>query len=149
MIILKNLFHFNLPVTEMLEIYGLYIISVVEQACVVWSSSLTKEEQLDLERVQKVALRIILQEHYIITYLHVLKMAGQPTIKARRNKLSLYFARNCLKNEMTGDMFPRSSDLVNTRKHEDFIVPYARTERLAKSALPHIARQLNANAQCL
>ena len=62
MIILKNLFHFNLPITDMLEIYCLYIRSVVEQACVVWHSSLTKGEELDIERIQKVAMRIILQE---------------------------------------------------------------------------------------
>ena len=55
MVILKNLFHFKLPIIEMLEIYSLYIRSVVEQASVVWSSSLTEGEQLDLERVQKVA----------------------------------------------------------------------------------------------
>ena len=41
MIILKNLFHFNLTIIEMLEIYSLYIRSMVEQASVVWSSSLT------------------------------------------------------------------------------------------------------------
>ena len=35
MSILKNLYHFNLPLSEMLEIYILYIRSVVEQAAVV------------------------------------------------------------------------------------------------------------------
>merc|ERR1712129_212108 len=48
MIILKNLFHFNLPIEEMLNIYFLYIRSVVEQAAVVWHSSITKGEQYDL-----------------------------------------------------------------------------------------------------
>ena len=46
MIILKNLYHFNLPLSDMIEIYCLYIRSVVEQAAVVWHSSLTKGEQL-------------------------------------------------------------------------------------------------------
>ena len=64
MIILKNLFHFNLPIEEMIDIYYLYIRSVVEQSAVVWHSSLTKGEQLDIERVQKVALRIILKDEY-------------------------------------------------------------------------------------
>ena len=146
MIILKNLFHFNLPITEMLEIYFLYIRSVVEQASVVWSSSLTKGEQLDLERVQKVALKIILQEHYT-NYSHALQLTGLPTLKARRNKLSLSFAKSCLKNKVTSDMFPRNTNVVNTRQHELFYVPHAKTERYAKSAIPHMARQLNANTQ--
>ena len=42
MTILKNLFHFKLPIPEMVEIYCLYIRSVVEQASVVWHSSLNK-----------------------------------------------------------------------------------------------------------
>ena len=145
MIILKNLFNFNLPITEMLEIYFLYIRSVVEQASVVWSSSLTKGEQLDLERVQKVALKIILQEHYI-SYTHALKLTGLPTLKARRNKLSLSFARSCVKNNITSDIFPRNTNVVNTRQHELFYVPNAKTERFAKSSVPHMARQLNDNA---
>ena len=146
MIILKNLFHFNLPLIEMLEIYSLYIRSVVEQASVVWSSSLTKGEQLDLERVQKVALKIIMQDNYI-SYSHALKVTGLPTLKARRNKLSLNFAKNCLKNEMTSDMFPRNNNVVNTRQHEQYYVPHAKTERFAMSAIPHMARQLNDHAK--
>ena len=129
----------------MLEIYFLYIRSVVEQASVVWSSSLTKGEQLDLERVQKVALKIILQEHYI-SYTHALKLTGLPTLKARRNKLSLSFARSCVKNNITSDIFPSNTNVVNTRQHELFYVPNAKTERFAKSAIPHMARQLNDNA---
>ena len=146
MIILKNLFHFNLPIEEMLEIYCLYIRSVVEQACVVWHSSLTKGEQLDIERIQKVAMRIILQEHYI-SYSHALRITGMPTLKSRRNKLCLTFAKNCVRNNLTSDMFPRNSNNVNTRQHETFYVPHAKTDRFAKSAIPYMARLLNANVK--
>ena len=146
MTILKNLFHFKLPIPEMVEIYCLYIRSVVEQASVVWHSSLTKGEQLDLERVQKVALKIILQEHYDC-YANALKLTGLPTLKARRNKLSLNFARNCVKYQNTKDIFPENSNKTKTRQHEYYYVPHARTERFAKSAVPYMARQLNANAK--
>ena len=73
MSILTNLYHFNLP---------LIIRSVVEQAAVVWHSSITKGEQLDLERVQKVAFRIILKDHYI-NYTHALRITGMPSLKER------------------------------------------------------------------
>ena len=99
-----------------------------------------------MERVQKVALKIILQDKYI-NYSHALKVTGLPTLKARRNKLSLNFAKNCLKNEMTSDMFPRNNNVVNTRQHEQYYVPHAKTERFARSAIPYMARQLNAYAQ--
>ena len=146
MIILKNLFHFNLPVSEMIEIYSLYIRSVVEQAAVVWHSSLTKGEQLDIERIQKVAMRIILKDQYI-NYNHALKITGLPTLKTRRNNLCLKFAKNCVKNNMTSDMFPKNNIVFNTRQHEEYNVPYAKTERLARSAIPYMARLLNANVK--
>ena len=144
MAILKNLYHFNLPLSEMVEIYGLYIRSVVEQAAVVWHSSLTKGEQLDLERVQKVALRIILKDQYL-NYIHALKITGIPTLKARRNDLCLKFAKSCVKNNMTSDIFPLNNFILNTRQHEKYYVPHAKTDRLARSAIPHMARLLNAN----
>ena len=144
MIILKNLYHFNLPISDMIEIYCLYIRSVVEQAAVVWHSSLTKGEQLDIERIQKVAMRIMLQENYV-SYSHALKITGMPTLKSRRNKLCLTFAKNCVKTNLTNDMFPINSNNVNTRQHEKFYVPHAKTDRFAKSAIPYMARLLNAN----
>ena len=56
MIILRNLYQFDVPLEELVEIYILYIRSVVEQSSVVGHSSITKGEQMDIERVQKVAL---------------------------------------------------------------------------------------------
>ena len=72
MSILSNLLSFSVPLHELIHIYILYIRSVVEQACIVWHSSLTKGESLDLERIQKVALRIILGDSYR-TYEEALK----------------------------------------------------------------------------
>ena len=64
MVILRNLNTFHVPVEEMINIYCLYIRSVAEQSCVVRASSITCGEENDLERVQKLALRIILQSEY-------------------------------------------------------------------------------------
>ena len=92
------------------------------------------------------AIRIILQENYL-NYTHALKVTGIPTLKSRRIKLSLKFAKNCLKNNMTSDMFPLNTNNVNTRHHEKFHVPHAKTDRLAKSAIPYMARLLNENVK--
>ena len=64
MMILHKLYDFNLPLEEMINIYILFIRSMVEYACVVWHSSITDEESRSIERVQKTALRIILKEEY-------------------------------------------------------------------------------------
>ena len=63
MIILKKLVQFDVPLGDLLHIYMLYIRSVIEQSAVVWHSSITKGEQNDLERTQKVALRIMVGFH--------------------------------------------------------------------------------------
>ena len=142
MVILKKLVQFNVPLAELIQIYTLYIRSVVEQSAVVWHTSITIGEQKDLERVQKVALRIVLGQQYT-TYTEALKITGLQNLKTRRTMLSLNFAIKCVKNEKTSFMFPRNENPVDTRHHEYFEVTKARTNRLAKSAIPFMQRLLN------
>ena len=142
MIIIKNLFKFNVPISDLVLIYTLYIRSVLEQSAVVWHSSITKGEELDIERVQKVALKIILSEQYT-TYSEALRLTGLDSLKFRRKKLCLNFAKKCLKSDFTKDIFKENEPLLNTRSHEKFHVPFARTERLAKSAIPYMIKLLN------
>ena len=81
---------------DMIEIYIICIRSVVEQSAVVWDSSLTGGEQLDLERVQKVALCIILKNDYT-SYSDALEITGLDTLKSRSKKLCHNFAKMCEK----------------------------------------------------
>ena len=52
---------------DLVDIYILYIRSVLEYCAVVWHSSLTVELARSLERVQKKCLRVILGEDYDLT----------------------------------------------------------------------------------
>ena len=142
MIILQKLYEFNLPTEEMLSIYILFIRCMVEYCCVVWHSSITVEEGSSIERVQKTALRIILRENYT-DYSSALQLTGLDRLHDRRTKLSLTFAKKCLKNNKNEDLFPLNVKSVNTRQHEKYFVTPARTERLAKSAVPYLQRLLN------
>ena len=142
MVILHKLGKFCLPISDLVNIYVLYIRSVVEQSAVVWNSSITKGEQLDIERVQKCALRIILKDKYL-SYQNSLELCGLESLKTRRNKLSLSFALKCLKSESTKDMFPVRDFHTNTRFSERYVVTKSCTERLAKSAIPFMQRLLN------
>ena len=143
MIILKKLVQFSIPIEELIQIYILYIRSIVEQYAVVWHSSITNGERNDLERIQKVALRIIFGNTYT-TYSDALEQAGLDTLAARRKKLCLNFAKKCIKNEKTQSMFPTNELKVGTRNHEISKVTNAKTDRLAKSAIPYMQRLLNA-----
>ena len=144
MIILHNLFKFGLPVDELVQIYILYIRSLVENSSVVWHSSLKIAEIRAIERVQKVALKIILNEDFI-NYSHALKISGLPSLYERRIMLCKKFAINCIRNAKTSHMFPMNmlKTEVNTRYPEKFFVQPARTERLKRSAIPYMQRLLN------
>ena len=142
MIMLQKLYGFDLPTDEMLNIYTLYIRSLVEYCCVVWHSSITEEDCASIERVQKTALRIILKEDYI-DYSSALQLTGLERLKDRRTQLSLSFAKKCVKSKLSENLFPENEKLVNTRQHEKYFVTPARTERLAKSSIPYLQRLLN------
>ena len=98
MIILHNLFDFDLPMTEMINIYILYIRSILESSAVVWHSSLTQSDERKIERIQKTALRIILAGEYE-NYEQALIIAELQTLKERRKFLCKKFAKNCLKSQ--------------------------------------------------
>ena len=63
---------------------------LTEQTSVVRHSSITKGEQKDLERMQKVALGIILGQDYSY-YENYLKITGLETLTSRRTKCWPYF----------------------------------------------------------
>ena len=98
----------------------------------------------DIERVQKVALRIILQENYE-DYQTALSITALESLKIRRKDLCLRFAKSCVKSEKNQDMFPIKEKVVNTRPHEKYYVTPAKTCRLANSAIPYLQRLLNEN----
>ena len=142
MVILHNLYDFKLPIEEMVEIYIMYIRSVLESSAVVWHSSITKGEEIEIERVQKVALRIILKENYEC-YDRALNITSLETLKERRTQLCQSFAQKCTKNENTKAMFPLKPINVHTRDHDKYFVQHATTARLANSAIPYMQRLLN------
>ena len=141
-IMLRKLCEFKVNINDLIQIYILYIRSVVEQSCVVWGSAITEQEKLDIERIQKTSLKIIYKADYI-SYENALTLSKLPSLTERRAKLMLKFALKCVKNERTATMFPKSRANRTTRNKEQYEVPYARTERYRQSAIPTMARLLN------
>ena len=138
MLILHKLSEFEVPIEDMLNIYVLYIRSIVENSAVVWHSSLTTLEETELER----ALRIILKEDYE-NYGNSLHLTGLPTLQDRRFQLCKSFALKSAKNEKTKDMFPLNPSTAGTRNFEKYKLTQASTSRLKDSAIPFMQRLLN------
>ena len=144
--LLHKLASFSVPFDDLIHIYILYVRSILEQSCQVWHSSLTLENVKDLERIQKNALKIILQEKYE-NYTNALALTGLKSLIERRKELSLRFAKACLKNNQTNSMFPVNPTStaydIHTRHREKFLVTKCNTTRLKNSAIPYMQSLLN------
>ena len=70
---------------DLVDLYHKHVRRILEYAAPVWHSSLTGEDRLKLERVQKTALHIILGENYK-SYSSALKVTGNLTLFERRRK---------------------------------------------------------------
>ena len=141
--ILHRLSPFKVSQEDMVEIY---IRSILEMNCQVWHYSLTDTERYCLERVQKIACRVILKTKYS-SYSQALAVLKLETLDKRRTKLCLTFAKRCLKHPTASKMFPlKPATKYNTRKQEKFKVQFAKTSRLRNSAIPQVQRALNTNS---
>ena len=147
MIILHKLYGFNVPDSDLVVIYTQYLRSILEQSCQVWHYSITEQESTDIERVQKVAMKVILKDRYI-DYEEALERLCLDKLSERREMLCLRFAKKCTKHEHTKDMFPLNQpNTQNLRDTEKYEVTSTNTARLLKSAIPQLQRALNRDAK--
>ena len=98
----------------------------------------------DIERVQKAAVKIIMGNKYQ-GYEQALKFLKLDSLKERRLKMALRFAKRSLKLEQFSKLFPLNdtSHLMTMRNPERYIVNVSNTERYKKSAVPFLQRLLN------
>ena len=142
--LLRKVAGFGPPLEDLKTVYISFIRSLLEQSATVWHSSLSNENSEDLERVQKSACRIMLQEQYR-GYRNALNRLELETLSERRENLCLNFALKCAKNPKTINMFPRKNKQhgMNTRNPDEFKVQFANTESLKNSSILYMQRLLN------
>ena len=73
MVIMHKLYEFSIPIHDMVQIYCLFVRSILEFNTTVWFASISEEEKSDLECVQKVACKLLLKQQYA-TYENALKI---------------------------------------------------------------------------
>ena len=142
--LLRKLSSFNAPQRDLLLVYKVFIRSILEHSSNVWHSGLTLENETDLERVQKIAMKIILKDKYI-SHENALITLELETLKERREYLCLNFARKCLKNKKMKHLFPPndSKHIMKPRNYEHFKVLFARTNRFKESPIIYMQNILN------
>ena len=90
MTMLTKLKYVGTPVDDLLDVYILYIRSILEYCSVVWHSTLTVQQAADIENVQKLCLKIILGADYS-NYGESLKMLAIDKLSVRRDARCLKF----------------------------------------------------------
>ena len=139
--IIRRMLQYNLNIETMFDVYTKEVRSILELAVPVWHSGLTRRQSSDIERIQKIAFKIILGVEYK-NYDQACKMLSTQTLEDRRTKLCLKFARKNLKSE--NSLFTELQHPMNTRWKANSVQEFkCRTERFKNSSLPYLARLLN------
>ena len=145
MVILRKLYEFNVPQKDLVQIYCMYIRSILEYNSSVWFSAITQEEKNNIERVQRIACRIILKEKYT-SYEEALEHLDLQNLNQRRIMLASRFAKKCTQHEKFRDLFPKTENPLNLRTKEEYKVKFASTQKLYKSSIPTMQRLLNSQS---
>ena len=111
MIMLHKFSKFTNNKSHLIHIFKSQVRGVLEYCSTVWHSSLTKADSDDIERVQKAAVRLILGEKYQ-GYKDALQKMNLESLRERRVKMALNFAKKSLKLENFSKLFP-----LNHTKH--------------------------------
>ena len=130
--------------SDILHFFFMKIRSVLESNCVVYHSMLTQDNTNDIERIQKIVFRVILDHRYIDYHQACLSLNVQ-TLQTRRIKLSLPFGLKCLSSDKFKHIFKPNITHTSIRNPDKFDVPLARTTRYYNSPKLYITRLLNAH----
>ena len=117
--------------------------SILEYAAPVCHSSISGEDRLKIERVQKSALHIILGESYQ-SYRFALKFCKLETLFERRRKLTYRFAKKQEKSPKFSQWFKPNTKVTVTRQIQPKYCPvFSRTSRFERSPVSYFTSLLN------
>ena len=128
---------------DLKDVFIKQIRSILEFGVPVWNSSLTKEDSLDIERVQKAFLHLALGSQYQ-NYESALERCNLATLESRRTKLCTTFAHKSAKHPKHKHWFEPNLDVPATRSCKpQYRLPLARLGRYNNSPIPYLTRLLN------
>ena len=127
---------------QLKDVYIKHIRSVLELDIPAWYSSITQAENTDIERVQKAAFSIILDNRYE-SYINSLQLLEMESLENRRVKLCLKFGRKAEKHSKFTNWFELSKKTKTRLKQDKYCGTVARTTRLMKSSIPYLTDLLN------
>ena len=140
--ILKRLSEVGVTTKDLLMTYESRLRSQLEMNVPLWSSSISKKLSIQIEKVQKSCLYIILGKKATQHYNLNLQLLKLDRLDERRDKLCENYARKIIKHPQHRETFTWVKK-TSTRTGPKVVVPYARTERYRRSAIPNLACLIN------
>ena len=139
---IRNLKNSGFTSEELVRVFITIIRPVFEYAVVVYHSSITDEQDEDLENLQNKALKMIFGPGTSAREMR--RQAGIETLRARREHLCDKFAEKCAAMPAFGHWFVKKTSRTSARfKAETYVETKARCERLKNSPLHYFRRRLN------
>ena len=127
------------------DYYAKEVQPLLEQGVVVWNSGLTKAQRNDLERIQKVALRIIMGDNYT-SYDNACSAFSVDKLISRRLQLCTNFAIKLYRSDRRGEYFDPPDSGVDTRQDKQLVREnISRTKRCYNAPHKYLARLVNQN----
>jgi hypothetical protein len=144
--LLRRLKSVKLESDVILDYYLKEIRPLAEHGVVIWNSGLTKGQINDLEKIQKVAFRIILDESYT-SYKVACTLLNVSPLQDGRSDLCTKFAIKLYKSPRSNEFFTPAVKLVNTRSELQLLVKESVTNTKRCYNAPHnyLARLVNIN----
>ena len=143
---LRRLRSLGTPADELKGVYTSFILPKLMYASPAWSSSLNLSQQLQLERVQKRACRVILGPAYI-NYDNALTTLSLRRLSSIHQEVLHTFGRRLLQHPRHRDFLPPDAPTpARVTRHLNKLTPLRaiRTDRYKNSAIPSIVRAINA-----
>ena len=139
--LLREVASFGTDIRMMKLIYIQIIRVILEGSCQVWHGSLTKKNRRDLERCQKLAMKIILPTH---SYKAALLRLDLDTLDARREKLTSKFSNLAKNHDKLKPLFRLNMKYhdMKTRNKRTFLMN-ANTDRFMNSPIMKMQKILN------
>ena len=126
----------------LLDVYVKQVRCILEFGAPAWQGSITTAEKYDIERVQKIAVHIILGRKYN-SYKDALQTLNLESLEDRRIRLCLKFALKAEVHPKFKHWFKEQHRPYNTRCKTKYKEPHAMHSRYAKSPIAYLTKLLN------
>ena len=148
--LLRRMKSLKLEPQFIIEYYVKEIRPIVEHAVPVWHSAITKQQSNSIERIQKVALKIILGDLYG-SYSSACQQFSLEKLSDRRDRLCKNFATKLFLSKRRREFFSPPNNTRNTRNSKLHLVKENNTRTKLAFNAPHnyLARLVNINKDCI